>query len=901
MEAPNLVYRKFQAARDAAQGFKGQWQQFSKRFIDCLEQTHKAGQVKADFLQQCKADIAALHSSLEEALQALNARLDSPLLTLATTGTTSSGKSTLVNFLCGAELLPVAVSEMSAGTVTLEDGDVPSLTIAATPGALWECGTWENIDADTIYKKLEQAMQQYLDTKNRNPSLAPPKANITYPIQFLRQHRHQLGLPFGTRVQLLDLPGFAYVGDERNAQIIREQCRQALCLVTYNSAETDAKKTEQLLEEVVIQVKNLGGSPARMLFVLNRIDMFQQDRDPQKSEQDFVSKTVGQIKAKLKEKLPEHEEAIETLEVLKLSARAALYSQLIQQSVGEERAKICERVDQQHQALIGKDILEELPRNPAKWTDHHCQRVAKSLLANSYGQELFKELVKQVQQHFPELVIPQIVADFNEGAVNKLLEWCTQEVNAICNSIEEKYRQECERLEETGVQLSEKLQQAGENLKVPFEGMKELIEFYRLESIRDFFDGNTAQTEGEPEVARQWGSQVDHKWWDKIRLDEWWDKIWQWRSQVDDERRDKIKHDEWWDKIQQWRSQVDDEWRDKIKPDREKLPPIYTWKREVVSSIEQLLEQVYLSIEGGKVDFSADVNLKQLPPPDQKYVQELEETLREFIEFINAIGYNCADVAEQGMTIRQETQGDDKISKFQSIIQDIQKRLSEVVKVLVKSVLDREQGRIYDALSLLFRNHLEYLQESAQRIAPELGIQFPMSTLSQVQKELNWDISLEEAFSPKEATWIATERRKTRPWWLLWLFEIETKVTVQKSGLELEVPSMKKLCEDWIAACKERVEEYLVPAYLDWLLEQTDLLTEQANEYQQAVLERYRSKLSECHQALSIDYETRKQFWELMHTSVAELEQARPSWDKIKQSENAGVTSVELNAETSSV
>ncbi|BAC07914.1 dynamin family protein [Thermosynechococcus vestitus] len=861
MQAPNLVYRKFQAARDAAQGFKGQWQQFSKRFIDCLEQTQKAGQVKADFLQQCKADIAALHSSLEEALQALNARLDSPLLTLATTGTTSSGKSTLVNFLCGAELVPVAVSEMSAGTVTLEDGDVPSLTIEATPGALWECGTWENISAATIYDKLEEAMVQYLDTKDTNPSLAPPKANITYPIQFLRQHRHQLGLPFGTRVQLLDLPGFAYVGDERNAQIIREQCRQALCLVTYNSAETDAKKTEQLLEEVVIQVKNLGGSPARMLFVLNRIDVFQEDRDPQKSEQRFVSKTVGQIKAKLKEKLPEHEEAIETLKVLKLSARAALYSQLIQQSVGEERAKICERAEEQHKALIGEDLLEELPRNPAKWTDHDCQRVAESLWANSYGQELFKELVEQIQQHFAELVIPQIVVDFNKGAANKVLEWCTQEVDAICNSIEEKYRQECERLEETGVQLSEKLQQAGKNLKVPFEEMKELITSHSpitnhsivlLESIMFEFIGNKEQTECEPEV-------------DDNDDDEWSDKIRQWR-----------------DKIQQWHSQVDDEWRDKIKLDDEILPLIYTWRREVFISIEQLLEQVYLSIQGGKVDFSADVNLKQLPPPDQKYVQELEETLREFIEFIKAIGYNCADVAKQGMTIRQETQGDFKIIYFQSIIKNIQKRLSEVIEVLVKSVLAREQGPIYDVVSLLFRNHLEYLQESAQRIAPELGIQFPMSTLSQVQKELNWDIFVEKAFSPKKATWTTTERRKAGPRSLLCLIEIETKVNVKKSGFVLEVPSMVKLCEDWSAACKEWVDEYLVPAYLDWLLEQTDLLTEKANEYQQAVLERYRSKLSECHQALSIDYETHKQFWELMRTSVAELEQARPSWDKIK-------------------
>lgn len=65
-------------------------------------------------------EMQELSENLDKALNKLINQIGSPTLTLATTGTTSSGKSTLVNLLCGAEIVPVAVSEMSAGAVTVE-------------------------------------------------------------------------------------------------------------------------------------------------------------------------------------------------------------------------------------------------------------------------------------------------------------------------------------------------------------------------------------------------------------------------------------------------------------------------------------------------------------------------------------------------------------------------------------------------------------------------------------------------------------------------------------------------------------------------------------------------------------------------------------------------------------
>ncbi|MFM6153202.1 MAG: dynamin family protein, partial [Sphaerospermopsis kisseleviana] len=181
-----------------------------------------------------------------------------PTLTLATTGTTSSGKSTLVNLLCGAEIVPVAVSEMSAGAVTIEYSQEKSLIIHETPGALWECGEWKGMSEERIYQLLYQAMISYIENREKQPNLACPQSTIFYPFRLLKES--QLQLPQGTKVRILDLPGLAYVGDQGNANVIKK-CREALCIVTYNSAETDSQKVKSLLQEVVQQVKDLGGSP----------------------------------------------------------------------------------------------------------------------------------------------------------------------------------------------------------------------------------------------------------------------------------------------------------------------------------------------------------------------------------------------------------------------------------------------------------------------------------------------------------------------------------------------------------------------------------------------------------------------------------------------------------------
>jgi GTPase SAR1 family protein len=296
-------------------------------------------------------EMQKLSNELEQALENLVNELRNPTLTLATTGTTSSGKSTLVNLLCGSEIVPVAVSEMSAGVVTIEYSEEKSLVIHETEGAQWECGEWYGISAEEICQRLDQVMIRYIDSRDKQLGLACPKSAITYPFRLLKDLNLQL--PRGTKVRIMDLPGLAYVGDEGNASVIR-QCREALCIVTYNSAETDQPKVRLLLQEVVDQVRDLGGSPARMLFVLNKIDVFRGDNNKwPETENRFVEKTVDSIKSELAERLREWTEEIEGLQVAKLSTLPALLSLQIRQGTAKEEVslKACERAEDQFHFL----------------------------------------------------------------------------------------------------------------------------------------------------------------------------------------------------------------------------------------------------------------------------------------------------------------------------------------------------------------------------------------------------------------------------------------------------------------------------------------------------------------------------------------------------------------------
>ncbi|MEG4440758.1 dynamin family protein [Microcoleus sp. AT9_B5] len=528
------LYKVFDEVEFKAQLLAKYWNNFYTEISEHLPDTYQP-------------EMQELSIKLDEALSNLVDQLRNPTLTLATTGTTSSGKSTLVNLLCGAEIVPVAVSEMSAGAVTIEYSKEKSLIIHETPGALWECGEWRGIREEKIYQRLYQVMISYIENREKQPNLACPQSTIFYPFRLVKDSK--LELPQGTRVKILDLPGLAYVGDQGNADVIK-QCREALCIVTYNSAETDAHKVKSLLQEVVQQVKDLGGSPARMLFTLNRIDVFRADKNWPETENRFVENAIRDIKNELTEQLQEYTEDIEKLQVVKLSTWPALLALQIQNNDDIYSAEACKKADNNFNGLIDEDILEVLPRNVQKWSRHDRNRVAEALWHKSYAEAFQQNLRGHITQHFPQLVIPQILERFNLSAGNAVTEWATQTTTAILNSSEERYKQECEKISQIRADLEGFLEISDTKLKEPFE---------RLDT----------------KVKQVLGKQSED------------------------------------DVVKYIRTVISELL--KVEPYNElgvKLHPVYSWENEFQRGINQVLEAVAKSLETGRVDLD-NPNLKR--------------------------------------------------------------------------------------------------------------------------------------------------------------------------------------------------------------------------------------------------------------------------------------------------
>jgi GTPase Era involved in 16S rRNA processing len=445
----------FNSIREQVEQISADWESF-------------AAKVGAELPASYQAELQQLATDLTHAKDILCDELAHPTLILATTGTTSSGKSTLVNLLCGAEILPVAVQEMSAGVVTVEYSETPALAIHDTPGAIWECGKWENLSDGDIYDRVDRLMKTYLQSKeDEQTGVACPQSTIYYPFRLVKES-NLLDLPPGTTVKIMDLPGLAYVGDEGNAAVIRNS-RDALCLVTYNSAETDRKKTAELLDEVVEQVKELGGSPARMLFVLNKIDLFRDDKDWPESEDRFVQRTAKDIKAKLAECLPEYKDEIEDIQIVKLSAKPALLS-LGMKSDRNAAVKLFRNFNW----LIPEDIAYDVG-GFQNWTEHDCKRVADAVWETTHADRFHHYLSNHIQTNFPHLVIPQAVSKLKNDVGYRLKEWGTQTTRAFINVSENSYKQEREILKEIQFKLKDFTKNRANNLREPFDQVSSIL------------------------------------------------------------------------------------------------------------------------------------------------------------------------------------------------------------------------------------------------------------------------------------------------------------------------------------------------------------------------------------------------------------------------------------------
>jgi hypothetical protein len=416
--------------------------------------------------------LANLDEQVRGALKKIYHDLYHPTLVLATTGTTSSAKSSIVNLLCGAHIMPRSEKEMSAGIVTIHNAqpDKKCLIIHKTDKANWECNRWENIREDQIIQQINITMEKFHECRGINQPEGP-NIELHYPIACFN-NRALLNLdeiPETTRFQILDLPGLRNPEDKTNSEIIKK-CKEALCLVAYNMQETDESKQRKLLEEVTEQVKQMGGSPNRMLFVLSRIDCFRKDGDVRDWQQDAklqTQKILAEIQKTIRDRLPQYEREAENLRHCPLSPLPALYAHNL--SHGDENIyeRDAETLDKNFSYLIPKAVLNDLPRNVLKWEIMERKKVQSIVWKESYAEQFFYILNEHINQHFASLVLKPILQHFHDQVQNSIGK-ITRNCHAQLVHHKEEYDKECERLYQQNAALKTYFAQSFRRLHDPF-------------------------------------------------------------------------------------------------------------------------------------------------------------------------------------------------------------------------------------------------------------------------------------------------------------------------------------------------------------------------------------------------------------------------------------------------
>ncbi len=789
--------------REIFASVKKEAKDFSTALWQCCEKIYN------ELPQDYEADIdpelqiTFLTNKLNQAIETLCDGLDNPTLILATTGTTSSGKSTLVNLLCGAELMPRAVQEMSAGVVTVEYSEQKAVKIEETAGATWECGTWHNVSNEDIYDRLDGVMSAYLKHRAAgDSSVACPRSTVYYPFRLVAEPG-LLDLPEGTTVKIMDLPGLAHVGDEGNAEVIKRS-QEALCLVTYNSAETDKAKVASLLQEVVDQVKELKGSPARMLFVLNRIDVFRSDKDWPKSEEAFFDKTVQGIRLKLKESLEEYSEEIDKLEIVKLSSLPALLALKMINGNDAEKIEAAADLDSHFNFLMSEDVLDDLPRNVKNWTDHDRKRLYDGIWKEANAEAFHQHLKQHIQNEYPQLILPQIIKSFTDNEVAALVRWASNTTGAVVKSSEDEYELECARIKDIRAKLEQSIQTRAKALRDPFDAIQR--------AFRDRLNGKEDGTSDSKNPLTELAATLE----DTIGS---------------------LEENDCFDK------QVAD-----------RLKPLYLWNRELAKTIKGITDRIINALEDGKsISLSGEKAFEYAAIGD---VSLLEGLIRDLAK------ESYSAYAGKKMQARTPVEKD-KLSTLNKKLNDLSYVLKRIVDDVARRVIDREMGRVKGAIECLFAFHLKSLEEISTDIAPDLVINFPQTKLIELTFTAKPKFLFEGGFPVIQESYTETVTKKTGTRRVYFFFKKDTYVTKveKRSSDNADIPSLHELEEGWKFQ-EKRGEIEAVNEILTWWVEQFDQFNKGVEEFQFNIIDEYKARLDHAHEDNQIDLDSKVQIWQ---------------------------------------
>lgn len=383
-------------------------QAFYNAYKENIKYDKQLNQCIIEFLDECKLAID---------------KLENPQITIATVGTTTSGKSTILNAFTGRDIAPCNIDEMSAGILTFTPSDTENkMVISKSTEGYWDGKSIKDASDYDMRIEIERIFNIYKSKKSKRDCTAP---KIEVYGKYLWNLFPQLfSLPSNIKFRFIDLPGLrTEKGDRKNLKVIQDVLREVrpLCVLSMDYSCLAMPETLQsLLSELSDTIKNLGGSTESIVFLLNKVDLYNQGQST--SLVDDIEKFRQRVVSKLSTEMPQYKDKFDKIKIIPYIGILHNNAQL---SIGLNSHKYNQHITANQESLQKlycncSKIFGSTDDNEAWELFYRIQpalRRKETIVGNdlydliecsyklSYADQLIDELKRRIKESFYEIVV----------------------------------------------------------------------------------------------------------------------------------------------------------------------------------------------------------------------------------------------------------------------------------------------------------------------------------------------------------------------------------------------------------------------------------------------------------------------------------------------------------------
>ncbi|MEE4358894.1 MAG: dynamin family protein [Desulfococcaceae bacterium] len=338
-------------------------------------------------------------------------------ISIAVVGTTSGGKSSFLNALCGRFILPVGVQETTYCINELIH--IPNNIIVSIKNKdISPDETYFASDADAR-THIQMLFEKIYTSFNKKGSVTKNTVHLSFLSDFLRIFTDRLpdcSPEILSRVRvfpridgkkiplkIIDLPGYRYEGDDNNLDIILNGIEDALIIIfLINAEETDSVKEDRLFKEILQYQQKKGMTWENIYFVLNRCDALFRDRN----DVTILHKKLKKLQERLRTGISEifgissRENIVPVIQPL--SAMPVMYGETLfwnfQRLTREEKEYLLSKSCLLTNQFLPDDLCDDLPRSPKKWNYEDIQHYRNGIVKQCFYTDFLSSLESHIMR-----------------------------------------------------------------------------------------------------------------------------------------------------------------------------------------------------------------------------------------------------------------------------------------------------------------------------------------------------------------------------------------------------------------------------------------------------------------------------------------------------------------------